>query len=513
MSLATSCAYPPNYFVDMALDSDEEVENERNDVRDLIRCITTIPDSCQNLGEMIQHSSIKIIDRLVNACYAETTKNKDLITQSLHTINLTRETVVHALSALAKPLSKLVSRIHFFGETSVRILSIAIETLGNICQELVIIFEASASSSSAVNPTIIFPVSRLASIGTASFGQTFARILDITSFAESGEGNNSGVNNVCISSMMNLRHSLKRTIDFSMKAASLSVKYFPELMALSTLDNTIYDIRGAMRGPGGEDHVGCLALKRVVHENDKLAKFVLCSFGEFSQRDKEASYSEINCAFSLLSTLCQILEQLKQQELSRGRNVLHGQGVTPKSRRILLHTVSRLGVISMNQIASDQSETHAKFNETISSTMQQLFHSPLIKVMDLSKLRDSKDEVEIMFQACECAFDLAAFTPELTNTLFDSDAHKHNPVILQGMQLLFDLLIMGYTKFSAESSLPSNISDELCIQVKNYCMFCAKKLFDSFLHDKFPFFPTVFNQVGKVAMCLAFTFSIICIKS
>ena len=53
---------------------------------------------------------------------------------------------------------------------------------------------------------------------------------------------------------MELFNVFKSTYLYSLQHAIMSTARIPELMAQSTLDITRYDIKGTMRGPGGEDH-------------------------------------------------------------------------------------------------------------------------------------------------------------------------------------------------------------------------------------------------------------------
>jgi len=490
MALATSCAYPADYFKDMSLDSDEEIENERNDVRDLIRCVTTIPDGSRNVFDMLQHSSIKIIERLINACYMAI---KGATGQGT-LLPLAPETVVHALSSLAKPLlmvspfsiyiyqkpsyyvpfsltffaKKLTLRVNIYGEIAVRTVSMAIEALGIVCHQLLDIFK---SQSSNADIAVVFPVSRLTCIAIASFAKTFASVVEITSLNDNGE-NNSGVDNVDKASMKSLLSLLDFTLDVAMQSSFHSIKHIPELIAVSSLDYSVYDIRGAMRGPGGEDHVGCLAIKRVIKENEKLGFHVLCSYGTFVPVGQERNNDNMTSAFTFISLLSQLLEKLKQNEISRGRTNEHGQGVTPKSRRIMITAVSQLGVISLKFFAGNAYPLPAttKFHQSVSSTMQALFYSPLRNIISLSNNLDSVNELVAMNQVCECVFDLAAFAPEMTRSLFDPDTHSRDPSVLRGVQLMIDFLVSSYDKLLSRPLTVSATSpepDELCVQVSS----------------------------------------------
>jgi hypothetical protein len=116
-----------------------------------------------------------------------------------------------------------------------------------------------------------------------------------------------------------------------MQAAALSVVHIPELAVESTLDHSQFDIRGAFRSPGGEDHVGILVFMRLASEGDELAAHVI--------RLGHAHGG------TLLMDLCRLHNDLKCIEKERGPMIHHGKGVTPRTRRILLETISRFSTV------------------------------------------------------------------------------------------------------------------------------------------------------------------------
>ena len=66
MALATSCGYPANYFEDLSVDNDEELENERNDVRDVLRSVTDFGSVDVN-GAFESSVSIRILEKFDSA--------------------------------------------------------------------------------------------------------------------------------------------------------------------------------------------------------------------------------------------------------------------------------------------------------------------------------------------------------------------------------------------------------------------------------------------------------------
>lgn len=216
--------------------------------------------------------------------------------------------------------------------------------------------------------------------------------------------------------------TLKRTFLSSLQHAMLSTARIPELIAASTLQLTRYDIKGAMRGPGGEDHVGCIALMRLSNESDYLTKMVF----------------EV-CGSSILHDLSSLYQGLKKSELERGFSCDYGTGVCPISRRIILKVISCLALHEMK--ANDQaSEGRA--------ILHQLLQGPL------SEMRSQKEaplSAEKLFKVCESALDLSFFSEELVADLFKNPSDD--------LGVMFDCVITGYSGLSFTSE-----ADEMCQQ-------------------------------------------------
>lgn len=108
MRLAAGCAYPADYFNDWTLNSDEELEVERNDVRDLLRAFVaplqgltndTTPQAQLNGAPSANASPnlvpLRLLVRLLIEC------DQTLIA-SIEGRALFDEVVVHAFSSLGK---------------------------------------------------------------------------------------------------------------------------------------------------------------------------------------------------------------------------------------------------------------------------------------------------------------------------------------------------------------------------------------------------------------------------
>lgn len=224
MRLATSCGYGSDYFDDFAIDNDEEVEVERNEARDLIRAVSGCEgDIAKGETSLPRDLSMSVLSQIVQS-----------VTQACDAgAELPAETAVHALSALAKPLNALAGaytngyRCEGISETLLR----PILALRNIQQCMI-------SAFGTVPLKVIFPLSRLANLAAASFSPALSALCELASSSSEVDRNFSNAS--C------------EAVQVSVHAAALSIVNIPELAAESTLDHTQYDIRGAMRTPGGE---------------------------------------------------------------------------------------------------------------------------------------------------------------------------------------------------------------------------------------------------------------------
>jgi len=94
MGMASKCGYPSGYFENLAANSDEDLEIERNDVRDLLRAVTgSGGESCTNL--MPPSMTLTLLRNLLQAC-------EQSILTSRRSHKLFDETVLHAFSALGE---------------------------------------------------------------------------------------------------------------------------------------------------------------------------------------------------------------------------------------------------------------------------------------------------------------------------------------------------------------------------------------------------------------------------
>jgi len=90
MGCATACRYPVGYFDDPGANSDEDLEIERNDVRDLLRAVSDPGSSSEPIS-----MALRLLLKLLQACEHSVLSSRDR-----H--QLFDETVIHAFSALGR---------------------------------------------------------------------------------------------------------------------------------------------------------------------------------------------------------------------------------------------------------------------------------------------------------------------------------------------------------------------------------------------------------------------------
>jgi hypothetical protein len=402
MHLAKSCGYPSDYFDYMSQDSDDELEIERNDVRDVLRAVCGGEDA----GSEPQKSfSLRVLDAIVRTCTESIVKQRD-------SNGLPHETAVHALSALAKPLI-LVAESFVRNELST---PESIESLSVACRGLSFLAEMLVDALPKLSLSRIFPLHRLLNLGFASLCPAFSIL------CQSSQG---------------LTAEMNETIRNVMQGAISSVVHIPELAVESTLENSQFDIRGAFCSPGGEDHVGILVFVRLAGEGDELAAHAIRLGHERGG--------------TLLMDLCRLHNDLKGFETERGPMVHHGKGVTPRTRRILLETISRLSTAGKSALGSiEESGIQAE------KQLQELFQSAVISISTCSL---QTMDAATLFQICEETYDIASFSSSMVSQLF---AVSSEPVVTECVSTILRAGLYGY-----ERPLISDGPDVALVQVSN----------------------------------------------
>ena len=216
--------------------------------------------------------------------------------------------------------------------------------------------------------------------------------------------------------------------------ALLSLRHIPELTAASTLATTCnYDIRGAMRGPGGEDHVACITLMRMCRE----------------ARLKEMLINFIGPKF--IQEMCGVYVYLKEHGVS---NDTAGPHTTPMTRRIVLQTVSHIADVMGDNLA-----------------LEAIFRTTIADLKCDGGTRMDANKVRCM---AEAMFDLCYFSAGVGNLLVMSNSNDSSDDVSisnDALQGVINVLVMGY----AVQGVVVNVSDnwETCVQVRCCCCCCC----------------------------------------
>ena len=415
INLASVCNYPTTYFDHLCAESDHDLEIERNDVRDLLRTVSGCTnESTVGFSDYPSDVSIQILSRLVASC-------KDSIFNTQQRQGVLSETVIHAFSALAKPinhLSKCYVQQQRASTTNANATAITTtrHILLTVLQVLLEVnrFVVDAFQQLSLSSQLLLPISRTVNIGNSSFAPCLAALSSIPD--------------------VDMTDGVQNVLDRIILGSIFSLEEIPELAGPSILEHSMYDIRGTMRGPGGEDHVGCLTLMRYANEDHTLASRMIVSSSPYIGR------------------LCELHQTLKQIEVDRGPTVFHGRGVTPQTRRILLGSLCHLEVLSQGQLGAS-SMLNQLFIVAIESIAQ--YHSSMSNVSNVSQID--------FFRINESTLDIVAFTPTIITTLFDSNEPRYSHCL----EVVTSAFVNGY-------HMLHNIGSILQVRIESFrCHVCT----------------------------------------
>ena len=392
MSLAASCAYPKGYFDHFSALSDENLEIYRNDVREMLRTVAGSDEGGSTANVEASRPPLplsqKVMQKVLHSIF-------ESISQSQVAHQLPEETAVHALSALAKPLNhQALDWDHLGGqnlETALKCLSCA--------HDLVL-----SSFDHLTEARINFSVTRTLNIAIASLSPMLSKV---------------GV--VLRESSDEKRHQISQLLRSTITLTLLSTEKFPELPVTLNRDPNL-EARGSMRGPGGEDHVACVALMRLCSDSERLGRMIAEESRPFLPR------------------MCELYQRLKSQEIERGGHLLNLQGTTPKSRRILLGAICRIEAITQGGA---------------STVLQQIFTSAVESIA--SQNGKSPDPV-VLLTLCEATYDLSAFPSSIVASLFNAEGN--NQELCQ--KVLVDACCQGYAHPSSLATSDDNIVQVSC---------------------------------------------------
>ena len=394
MSLATSCRYPEDYFRNMGAESDEDLEVERNDVREVLRAVAVSErggsTAFADVSRVPFDVTVQILHRILKACLEAVQSARD-------SNQLFPETAIHCFSALAKPLNQISKCYAKSGQPNdaVDILKTALQIFTTSLQSVIDAFPSAS-------PQKLFPLSRVVNLAIASIAPMLSTLCTLSGFNEE-------VDNV---------------LRLCLNTAATSIARIPELACASSLGDSLYDIRGAMRSPGGEDHVGCLAIMRLSIESDVLAFRVVAAAGPDIQQ------------------LCQLHAQLKSIEVAREKGAVHGTGVVPKSRRILLNVICHLEILT-------------KGGAGCAAMLTELFGSAVASIAGYANANPSAlDDENVLFQICESTWDLAAFSPSIVESLFNYEDSQASSK-MACLQVLTRGICRGYQRLTTSDEVAS----------------------------------------------------------
>ena len=240
MNLASRCGYPVYYFMGKNLDveNNERLESERNDVREVLRTISGVPSASPasaSSSSLLTEISLSILLRIIQGCA------QPIYDAGKSQAWLFPETALHAFSALAKSINSVA--VLFATTTTTNEVGVNKNIIGKCHQILDLVLDIASTagncllSAFSTNASIndVLPLSRLYNLAIASLSPMLSKLCQIP--------NNSSMD-----------VKVRAVIKIGIEASVTSLITIPELTGPSTLRQTRFDIRGAMRSPGGEDH-------------------------------------------------------------------------------------------------------------------------------------------------------------------------------------------------------------------------------------------------------------------
>lgn len=138
-----------------------------------------------------------------------------------------------------------------------------------------------------------------------------------------------------------------------------------------------------------------------------------------------------------------------------GPGTHHGRGVTPKTRRILLQAVCKLGFVSIRDANARSDDAAA----AISSKLKELYHAPLHVIVQ-TRANPPAERAEVLYRVCEAVFDLSSFPTNMISSLFSADEHESTPELRMAVEYMVELVVSGYQL----ASTPGDGPGDVCLQ-------------------------------------------------
>ena len=143
-----------------------------------------------------------------------------------------------------------------------------------------------------------------------------------------------------------------------------------------------------------------------------------------------------------IQQLCQLHDQLKSIEVAREKGAVHGTGVVPKSRRILLNVICHLEILTKGGAGCAVMLTEL-FGSAVASIAGYISADPL-----------ALDDENVIFQICESTWDLAAFSPSIVESLFNYEDDQASSK-MACLQVLTRAICRGYQRLTTSDDVAS----------------------------------------------------------
>ena len=152
-----------------------------------------------------------------------------------------------------------------------------------------------------------------------------------------------------------------------------------------------------------------------------------------------------------MARLCELHQALKQIEVERGKEVMHGRGVCPQTRRILVGALCHMELRSNSQLGASEMLSH-------------LFTATTAVISGFRSESDYNEED--LFVMTECTLDLASFSPTIVASLFQ-------PCVSWGanddrtgcLEVLTNACVNGYQRWSTTVT-PDPAIAQVCVCYK-----------------------------------------------
>jgi hypothetical protein len=166
---------------------------------------------------------------------------------------------------------------------------------------------------------------------------------------------------------------------------------------------------------------------------------------------------------NVIADLCTLYDELKKMEYQRGPGIIHGMGVFPKSRRLLLGVICHL---------EDKSGGSTQASSILRHTFEDTVQSIASLTNNISHLGH-----DALFHLCENIFDIAAFGPQIANSIFDIK-NGSSSIQAQCLQVIHHANNLGFTSSEDHISSPETIVQWNRLRAAIFTLFRKSGSFD-----------------------------------